>query len=94
MRYKGHGTGNIGGVGFARNVQEVSTHVDARREEVESIGKHGHLGGVTVAVNCCLENGDVVHPNHVAAPQNMGEGEDGGHKSKELALVDKLPWEG
>ena len=49
---------------------------------------------MTVAVNCCLENGDVVHPNHVAAPQNMGEGEDGGHKSKELALVDELPWEG
>ena len=91
MGHKGHSTGNISGVGLARDVEEIGTHVDAGHEEVKGIGKNGHFRGMAVAVDGRLEGGNIVHPNHhVAAPQKMGEGKDGRHESEELALVGPL----
>ena len=70
MGHKGHSTGNISGVGLARDVGEIGTHVDAGHEEVKGIGKNGHFRGMAVAVDGRLEGGNIVHPNHhVAAPQ-------------------------
>ena len=43
MGHKGHSTGNISGVGLARDVEEIGTHVDAGHEEVKGIGKNGHF---------------------------------------------------